>query len=74
MVINIPQFSFSLAYTGPKILYIFLSETFSIINLGRLKFIQERWVIGILFENLRNCATAVVVENKMLSTIKCCPQ
>jgi len=39
------------------------------INLGRLKFIQEGKVIGTLFENLRNCATAVVVENEMLSTV-----
>jgi len=38
-------------------------------SLGRLQFIQERGVIGTLFENLRNCAIAVVVENKMLSTI-----
>jgi hypothetical protein len=39
------------------------------INLRRLKFIQERRVIGTLFENLRNCATAVVVENKILSAV-----
>jgi hypothetical protein len=38
------------------------------VNLGRLKFIQEGKVIGTLFENLRNCATAVV-ENEMLSTV-----
>lgn len=39
------------------------------INLERLKFIQERGVIGTLFENLRNCAITVVVENKMLPAV-----
>jgi len=36
------------------------------INIERLKFIQKRGVIGTLFENLSNCATAVIVENKNL--------
>jgi hypothetical protein len=39
------------------------------INLGRLKFVQKRGVIGTLLENLRNCAYILLSENKMLSIV-----